>query len=111
MRDQLYALADIATTEFIQQRHKSCFEISFQEWPPLIDANEDLSITDEAEDFEKFLKPLSIDERLEAEERAAVMEYDGGLMRNQAEKVVMIEYWRKRKQGDANNGSNHLETN
>lgn len=111
LRDQLYALADIATTELLEQRRNYCFENSFVEWPQLIDTNEGLSITNVAEDFEEFLKPLSLDEREEAQERAAVMEYDGELPRYQSERIVMMEHWRKRKQGDANDVSYNLETN
>lgn len=65
----------------------------------------------EAKDFEEFLRPLSTEEREELEERAAVLEYDGGLMRNQAEQVVMIEHCQKRRQGDASNVSNDAKTN
>lgn len=36
-------------------------------------------------DFTKYYNSLNEDERMEVEERAAIMEYDGGLTRKQAE--------------------------
>lgn len=111
LRDQLYAFADIATTEFIEQRRSSCFENSFGKGLQLVANPEALAVPSETEDFEEFLRLLPAEEHEESEERAAVLEYDGGLIRNQAERVVMIEHWQKRRQGDASNVSNYPETN
>lgn len=111
LRDQLYAFADIATTELIEQGRNGCAENSFGNGLQLVANPEALAVPSEAEDFEEFLRLLPAEEHEESEERAAVLEYDGGLMRNQAERVVMIEHWRKRKQGDASNASSYSETN
>lgn len=40
-------------------------------------------------DFAKYQRSLSKDERMELEERAAIMEYDGGLPRQQAEQHAL----------------------
>ena len=111
LRDQLYAFADIATTELIEQRRNGRYENSLGRRLQLVAVPQALAITDEAVDFEEFLNPLSLDEREESEERAAVMEYDGGLPRKQAERVVMIEHWRKRKQGEVSNAGYYIEAN
>jgi hypothetical protein len=103
LRDQLYALADIATTELIEQRRNGCFENPFGRGFQLLVCLKASAATKEVEEFEEFLRPLSIDEREELEERAAVLEFDGEIERNQAEKVVMMEHWRSRKQGRSNN--------
>jgi hypothetical protein len=96
LRDQLYALADIATTEFIEVRRKSRFENPGECRPnqPAIAA---ASVkVEEAREFEEFVSPFPVDEREELEERAAVLEFDAGMARYQAERVVMIEHWRNR---------------
>ncbi len=111
LRDQLYRFADIATTELIEQRRNGRYENSLGRRLQLVAVPQALAITDEAVDFEEFLNPLSLDEREESEERAAVMEYDGGLPRKQAERVVMIEHWRKRKQGEVSNAGYYIEAN
>lgn len=75
LRDQLYALADITTSEFIEQRRENG-----------------------SENPAEALNQLPIDERDEVEERAAILEIDAGMPRPQAERVAFIEHWRKRNQ-------------
>lgn len=43
-----------------------------------------------------ILSTLSDDERMEYEERAAIMEYDGGLSREEAERRAMLRILTKR---------------
>lgn len=44
-----------------------------------------VNLEDKVVDFTKYYNALNEDERMKVEERAAIMEYDGGLTRKQAE--------------------------
>jgi hypothetical protein len=43
---------------------------------------------------------LPEDERYEVEERAAIMEFDGGLDRDAAERAAFSQYWRAKHRGN-----------
>jgi hypothetical protein len=50
--------------------------------------------------FAESIRLLPEDERYEAEERAAILEYDGGFTRNEAERLAFSEDWRLRHRGN-----------
>jgi len=50
--------------------------------------------------FVESIRFLPEDERYEVEERAAILEYDGELARNDAERAAFSENWRSRYKGN-----------
>ncbi len=112
LRNDLYALADIATTELIEQRRDGRFGNRLWSEPKLaICLGDSMSAEESGRLFEDFLKPLSQDESEVLEERAAILEFDAGMERIQAERVVMIEHWRNRKRRGANSVSDFPRAN
>ena len=66
LRDQLYAIAGIAVTEYTANKAR----------------------------FASAVGALPENERQDAEERAGIMEFDGGLSRDQAERLAISDYAR-----------------
>jgi len=64
LRDQLYSVAGIVLTEYAGSKGG----------------------------FASAVGALTESERLQAEERAAIMEFDGGLSRDQAERLALNQY-------------------
>lgn len=83
LREALYALADIATKTYPKPRSANT----------TVSLNSNLGIN-----FERMLDLLSEAEREEAMERVSIMEFDGGLPRNEVEKIVRPKYFKNKNQ-------------
>ena len=72
IRDSLYAMARVIVERLPEKRRGGMFPIAF----------------------------LPEDERYEAEERAAIHEFDGGLPRDEAERLALEENWNLNHRGN-----------
>ncbi len=76
LRDQFYPLARVVVEAHLEKPRKH-------------------TLPREPECFADALASLPKDERYELEERAAIMEFDGGLDRNAAEHAAFSQFWRE----------------
>jgi hypothetical protein len=90
-RDQLYGLARVVVEACPRKRRGKGL-------PHVPDAArraiDGMARGTEPAGFPEAVAMLPEDERYEVEERAGIMEFDGGLDRNAAERVAMSAYWR-----------------
>lgn len=81
-RDSLYALADIAMKTHPKLRSPTTTTLSFS--PKVVT-------------FEAMLNHLSEAECEEAKERVSIMEFEDGLPREEAEKIILSKYFKPHK--------------
>lgn len=78
-RDSLYALSDVAFKTYPKLRSPKAIALPFS--PKVVT-------------FETMLNHLSDAEREEAKERVSIMEAEGGLPREEAEKFILSKYFK-----------------
>jgi|SRR5208283_5648934 len=97
LRDQLYGLAGVAVEACVRQRRgngpQNAPDTAWRANGGAARPNEPAGIPD-------AVALLSEDERYEFEERAAIMEHDGGLDRVAAELAAFSECWRAKHRGN-----------
>jgi hypothetical protein len=100
MRDQLYGLARVVVEACPRQRRGN----GLRNAPAGARRTIDSAAVDKARAkpaaFPDALAMLPEDERYEVEERAAIMEFDGGLDRDAAERAAFSQYWRAKHRGN-----------
>ncbi|MBM3859221.1 MAG: hypothetical protein FJ395_06180 [Verrucomicrobia bacterium] len=98
LRDQLYGLADVAVEAFVDQRQRrgKASPVAYKPEIRAIDGGDGLGHGQDPVAFQDAAALLSPDDRAEIEERAAIMELDGGLDRDRAERYSFSDLWRRK---------------
>jgi hypothetical protein len=86
LRDQLYGLADVLIDGFVEQRQR-------RKGAP---QNTPEGVCSPVESLSDALHLVPTDDQGDVEERAAIMESDGGLDRDAAERAAFADYWRRK---------------
>jgi hypothetical protein len=94
LRDQLYGLARVVVEACPRQRHGNGPRNAPDAARRAIDGAAMDTEPPKPAGFPDAVEMLPEDERYEVEERAGIMEFDGGLDRDAAERAAMSAYWR-----------------
>ena len=94
--DQLYGLADVATTAFVETRRGNGPQTAPEAKIRAFGGGADVEHVHEPVGFQDAIRLLPEDERGDLEERAAVHEVEGGLDRDAAERAAFCDYWRQK---------------
>jgi hypothetical protein len=99
LRDQLYGFARVAVEACPRKRREKGLPHS----PDTARRAFDSAAKDnEPQNFPDAVAMLPEDERYELQERAAIVEFDGGLDRSAAEQAAFSEFWRAKHRGGQN---------
>jgi hypothetical protein len=99
LRDQLYGLARVAVEACPTQRRRNSQRNAPDGARQAIKTASRNNEPKESVRFSEALASLSEEERYEVEERAGIMEFDGGLDRSAAEQAAFSEFWRAKHRG------------
>jgi len=100
LRDQLYALARVAVEACPRQRRGEGPHNAPDAARRTIDRAARVQVPQKPAGFPDAVAMLPEDDRYDVEERAAIMEHDGGLKRDMAERAAMSTYWRSKHRGN-----------
>lgn len=101
IRDHLYAIADIATAQFLETQQHSPAVLPGS----AAQLNETLKDSGMSYQFSEISGSLHPEDLFNIEERAAILEFDAGMNRSQAEHVALEEYRRAHRVGGKFYGS------
>lgn len=99
LRDQLYGLARVAVEACPPQRRRNSQRNAPDAAGQALDGAARDNEPQEPACFSDALARLPEEERYEVEERAGIMEFDGGLARGAAEQAAFSEFWRAKHRG------------
>lgn len=100
LRDQCYGLADVVCAAFVEERKKprNAPQNAPQGEIRADDTGDGIRHAQELVGGEEAVAMLSEEERDDLQERAATMEFDGGLGREAAERAAFSDLWRRKRQ-------------
>ena len=101
LRDRLYGLARVAVEACPTQQRRNSQRNALNGARRAINGAAKTNEPQEPARFSEALAVLPEDERYEVEERAGIMEFEGGLDRGAAEQAAFSEFWRARHRGRA----------
>ena len=94
LSDQLYGLARVVVEACPRQRRGKRPQNSPDAARRAIDGAAGVEVPQKPASFFDAVAMLPEEDRFDVEERAAIMEFDGGLDRDNAERAAMSAYWR-----------------
>jgi hypothetical protein len=100
LRDQLYGLARVAVEACPRQQRGKGLPHAPDAARRAIDSAAKDNEPQKPAGFPDAVAMLPEEERYEVEERAAIMEHDGGLDRDAAEQAAFSIYWRAKHRGN-----------
>jgi len=96
LRDQFYGLARVVVEACPRQRRQKRPQNAPDAARREIDGGAKVEVPSKQAGFPEALAMLPEEDRYDMDERAAIMEFDGGLERDAAERAAFTFYWRSK---------------
>lgn len=101
LRDQLYGLANVSVSAFVEHQCGNAVQTAPEAEVPALRGGDSVEYVQQAASFEQTVARLPEDDRCAVEERAAILEFDEGLPRAEAERAAFCDYWRQKRKSQS----------